>query len=159
MRPDVVVSTPHPLQNLYLQILYNFHDFYQVLDVNVETFWIMMFTWTIKLQYDCKLHQENYPCSIPLICQEDMTLMKRFSPSFTDYNNGVHTVKHSERSYKLKEKREEAQERRRKILMNDCLTFHYCDVQYLYTQGSITDSSEIPELTGLIRKLRREIRN
>ena len=44
VRPDVVVSTPHPLQNLSLQILYNFHDFYQVLDVNVETFWIMMFT-------------------------------------------------------------------------------------------------------------------
>ena len=80
VRPDVVVSTSHPLQNLSLQILYNFHDFYQVLDVNVETFWIMMFTWTIKLQYDCKLHQENYPCSIPLICQEDMTFIWSFSP-------------------------------------------------------------------------------
>ena len=56
VHPDVVVSTPHPLQNFSLQILYNFHDFYQVLDVNVETFWIMMFTWTIKLQNDCKLH-------------------------------------------------------------------------------------------------------
>ena len=33
--------------------------------------------------------------------------MKRFNPSFIDYNNGVHTVNHSERSYKLKEKREE----------------------------------------------------
>ena len=33
--------------------------------------------------------------------------MKRFNPSFIDYNNGVHTVNHLERSYKLKEKREE----------------------------------------------------
>ena len=33
--------------------------------------------------------------------------MKRFNPSFTDCNNGVHTVNHSERSYKLREKREE----------------------------------------------------
>ena len=80
VRPDVVVSTPHPLQNLSLQILYNFHDFYQVVDVNVETFWIMMFTWTIKLEYDCKLHQENYPCIILLICQGDMTLIWSFSP-------------------------------------------------------------------------------
>ena len=80
VRSNVVVSNPHPLQNLSLQILYNFHDFYQVLDVNVETVWIMMFTWTIKLEYDCKLHQENYPCSIPLICQEDMTLIWSFSP-------------------------------------------------------------------------------
>ena len=31
--------------------------------------------------------------------------MKRFNPSFTDCNNGVHTINHSERSYKLKEKR------------------------------------------------------
>nr|POE78821.1 hypothetical protein CFP56_54167 [Quercus suber] len=30
--------------------------------------------------------------------------MKRFKPSFTDYNNGVHTVNHLERSYKLREK-------------------------------------------------------
>ena len=33
--------------------------------------------------------------------------VKRFNPSFTDCNNGVHTVNHSERSYKLREKREE----------------------------------------------------
>ena len=33
--------------------------------------------------------------------------MKRFNPSFTDCNNGVHTVNHSKRSYKLREKREE----------------------------------------------------
>ena len=33
--------------------------------------------------------------------------MKRFNPSFIDYNNGVHTINHSERSYKLKEKGEE----------------------------------------------------
>ena len=82
-----------------------------------------------------------------------LSKLKRFNPSFTDYNNGVHTVKHSERSYKLKEKRKEVRERRRKILMNDYITVHYCDVKYLYTQGSTTESSEIPELTGLIRKI------
>lgn len=50
VRPDVVVSTPPPLPlsskrktlSLSLQILYRFHDIYQVLDVNVETFWIYL---------------------------------------------------------------------------------------------------------------------
>ena len=31
--------------------------------------------------------------------------MKRFNPSFTDCKNGVHIVNHSERSYKLREKK------------------------------------------------------
>ena len=45
VRSDVVVSTPPLFQkknSLSLQILYRFHDIYQVLDVNVETFWIYL---------------------------------------------------------------------------------------------------------------------